>query len=176
MYSRMLLNWAYRKLGDRNRAEDLAQEVLLQVFAAVKKNCNEKKPVENVELWLSILILCFTYSAIHIDNFSSGTNLLEVLADATALQIQMLLRKLDVITLVSALAGAAVASASTSSKLVPEEKITLSLYVARISSFLCSLYCAKTESLSRNSIPRWEAITSLSCLDEKQGQTEGLLV
>ncbi len=38
--------------------------------------------------------------------FSSGTNLLEVLADATALQIQMLLRKLDVITLVSALAGA----------------------------------------------------------------------
>ncbi len=48
-YSLMLLNWAYRKLGDRNRAEDLAQEVLLQVFAAVKKNCNEKKPVENVE-------------------------------------------------------------------------------------------------------------------------------
>ncbi|MDE7298771.1 MAG: RNA polymerase sigma factor [Lachnospiraceae bacterium] len=48
-YSLPLLNWAYHKLGDRVRAEDLAQEALLQIFAAVKRACNEGKPVENAE-------------------------------------------------------------------------------------------------------------------------------
>lgn len=48
-YALPLLNWAYRKLGDRSRAEDLSQEVLLQVFAAVKKACAEGTPVENEE-------------------------------------------------------------------------------------------------------------------------------
>lgn len=48
-YALPLLNWAYRKLGDRSRAEDLAQEALLEVFAAVKKACAEGTPVENEE-------------------------------------------------------------------------------------------------------------------------------
>jgi DNA-directed RNA polymerase specialized sigma24 family protein len=45
----MLLNWAYKKLGDKAKAEDLAQEVLLQVFAAVKKNISENKQIEKPE-------------------------------------------------------------------------------------------------------------------------------
>lgn len=37
-YSLMLLNWAYRKLGNRQQAEELVQEVWLQVFSAVERN------------------------------------------------------------------------------------------------------------------------------------------
>ena len=37
-YMPMLLNWAYKKLGDREKAEDLTQEVLLQVFSAIRKS------------------------------------------------------------------------------------------------------------------------------------------
>ncbi len=48
-YSLALLNWAYRKLGDREKAEDLAQEALLEIFAAVKKACSQGKMVEDVE-------------------------------------------------------------------------------------------------------------------------------
>lgn len=48
-YSLSLLNWAYRKLGDRSKAEDLAQEALLQIFAAVKKACDEGKMIESEE-------------------------------------------------------------------------------------------------------------------------------
>lgn len=48
-YSLPLLNWAYHKLGDRSKAEDLAQEALLQIFAAVKKACMEKRAIESEE-------------------------------------------------------------------------------------------------------------------------------
>lgn len=37
-YMPLLLNWAYKKLGDRDKAEDLTQEVLLQVFSAIRKS------------------------------------------------------------------------------------------------------------------------------------------
>lgn len=37
-YMPILLNWAYRKAGGRDRAEDLTQEVLLQIFTAIRKN------------------------------------------------------------------------------------------------------------------------------------------
>lgn len=45
-YSLPLLNWAYEKLGDREKAEDLAQEVLLQVFYSIRKNLSEGHAVE----------------------------------------------------------------------------------------------------------------------------------
>lgn len=48
-YAFMLLNWAYRKLGDREKAEDLAQEVLLQVFSAVKNEYSAGKKVDKLE-------------------------------------------------------------------------------------------------------------------------------
>lgn len=42
-YSMLLLNWAYKKLGNRTNAEDLAQEVMLQIFyAAIKEDKIEK--------------------------------------------------------------------------------------------------------------------------------------
>ncbi len=37
-YSAMLLGWAYNKLGDRRLAEELVQEVWLQVFTALRKS------------------------------------------------------------------------------------------------------------------------------------------
>lgn len=40
-YALTLLNWAYKKLGNREQAEDLAQEVLLQIFAAISKSEEE---------------------------------------------------------------------------------------------------------------------------------------
>lgn len=48
-YSLMLLNWAYKKLGDREKAEDLAQEVLVQVFSTIKKDIKAGKQVEKLE-------------------------------------------------------------------------------------------------------------------------------
>lgn len=36
-YSIALLNWAYRKLGDRTKAEDLVQSVWVEVFHAIRK-------------------------------------------------------------------------------------------------------------------------------------------
>ncbi len=71
-YSLMLLNWAYKKLGDRDKAEDLAQEVLVQVFIAISKSssaiekpdnfiwkiahytwCNYLRKNEHYKLWIS---------------------------------------------------------------------------------------------------------------------------
>ena len=83
--------------GDR---EEIVREVIashlgmefrdkLSIFAQYKEQCKEDILAEYKEKAV----------------FSADTNLLEALADASALQIQMLLRKLDVITLVSALAG-----------------------------------------------------------------------
>ena len=37
-YSLMLLNWAYKKLGSREKAEELVQNVWLAVFSAMKKS------------------------------------------------------------------------------------------------------------------------------------------
>lgn len=48
-YTLLLLNWAYKKLGDREKAEDLTQEVLLQVFTAIKKS---QSPITDQEHFL----------------------------------------------------------------------------------------------------------------------------
>lgn len=37
-YMPMFLNWSYKKTGDRDRAEDLTQEILLQIFSAIQKS------------------------------------------------------------------------------------------------------------------------------------------
>lgn len=52
-YSPALLRWAWGKTGDRTRAEDLAQEVWLQFFSAVKREESLSRPVEKPEhlLW-----------------------------------------------------------------------------------------------------------------------------
>ena len=48
-YSLILLNWAYKKLGDKTKAEDLTQEVLLQVFSAVKRDLSQNKQIEKLD-------------------------------------------------------------------------------------------------------------------------------
>ena len=48
-YSLLLLNWAYKKLGDREKAEDLAQEALLQIFSGIRKSASDRIPVVNLE-------------------------------------------------------------------------------------------------------------------------------
>lgn len=52
-YSPALLRWAWGKTGDRARAEDLAQEVWLQFFSAVKREHREARTVAQPEhlLW-----------------------------------------------------------------------------------------------------------------------------
>jgi len=42
-YSMVLLNWAYKKTGNKTDAEDLAQEVLVQVFRSAHKEPNIDK-------------------------------------------------------------------------------------------------------------------------------------
>jgi len=42
----ILVNWAYKKLGDREKAEDLAQEVFLQIFTALRKS---PAPIADIE-------------------------------------------------------------------------------------------------------------------------------
>ena len=46
-YMPMLLNWSYKKTGERDRAEDLTQEVLLQIFSAIRKSTAEITDVEH---------------------------------------------------------------------------------------------------------------------------------
>jgi RNA polymerase sigma factor (sigma-70 family) len=48
-YSLMLLNWAYKKLGDKYMAEDLAQEVLLQIYSSVKRDHFANNQIEKLE-------------------------------------------------------------------------------------------------------------------------------
>lgn len=48
-YSLMLLNWAYKRLGDREQAQELVQEVWLQVFRAVKSNEAKRRVVQKPE-------------------------------------------------------------------------------------------------------------------------------
>lgn len=43
-YSMLLLNWAHKKTGNRTDAEDLAQEVLTQVFRSAQKEQSIEKP------------------------------------------------------------------------------------------------------------------------------------
>lgn len=45
-YMLLLLNWAYKKTGLRDKAEDLTQEVLLQIFTAVR---NSGSPIQDTE-------------------------------------------------------------------------------------------------------------------------------
>jgi len=42
-YYMLLLNWAYKKTGNRSDAEDLAQEVLTQVFCSAQKERHIEK-------------------------------------------------------------------------------------------------------------------------------------
>ncbi len=48
-YSLQILKWAYKKCGDSDRAEELTQEVLVQIFSAVQKTIAEGKRIEQVE-------------------------------------------------------------------------------------------------------------------------------
>ncbi len=46
-YSLILLNWAYKKLGNREEAEDLTQEVFLQIYSAITKSDVEITKIDN---------------------------------------------------------------------------------------------------------------------------------
>lgn len=48
-YSLQILKWAYKKCGDSDRAEELAQEVMVQIFSAIRKSAAEGKQIEQVE-------------------------------------------------------------------------------------------------------------------------------
>lgn len=48
-YSLMLLNWAYKKLCDKEKAEELVQCVWLEVFRAIRNNENKGISVEKIE-------------------------------------------------------------------------------------------------------------------------------
>lgn len=48
-YSLQILKWAYKKCGDSDRAEELTQEVLVQIFSAVQNTIAEGKRIEQVE-------------------------------------------------------------------------------------------------------------------------------
>ena len=48
-YSLQILKWAYQKCGDSDRAEELTQEVMVQIFSAVQKSVAEGKRIEQVE-------------------------------------------------------------------------------------------------------------------------------
>lgn len=48
-YSRMLLSWAYKKLGQKEKAQELVQEVWLQVFRAMERNEANGIPVSKME-------------------------------------------------------------------------------------------------------------------------------
>jgi RNA polymerase sigma factor (sigma-70 family) len=48
-YSLQILKWAYKKCGDGYRAEELAQEVLTQVFSAIQKSKEAGKTIEQME-------------------------------------------------------------------------------------------------------------------------------
>lgn len=52
-YASPLLSWAYRKTGSSLEAQDLSQEVLLQVTAAVRRETDRGRAVEQPEhlLW-----------------------------------------------------------------------------------------------------------------------------
>ncbi len=48
-YSLQILKWAYKKCGDSDRAEELTQEVMVQIFSAIQKATAEGKRIEQVE-------------------------------------------------------------------------------------------------------------------------------
>ena len=48
-YSLQILKWAYKKCGDSDRAEELAQEVMVQIFSAIRKSAAEGKQIEQTE-------------------------------------------------------------------------------------------------------------------------------
>jgi len=48
-YSLQILKWAYKKCGDGYRAEELTQEVLVQIFAAIQKNEEAGKNIRQME-------------------------------------------------------------------------------------------------------------------------------
>ena len=46
-YMMILLSWAYKKLGDKDKAEELTQEVFLQIYSALKKSGEEVAQIEH---------------------------------------------------------------------------------------------------------------------------------
>ena len=48
-YSLQILKWAYKKCGDGYRAEELTQEVMLQIFSAIQKNQQAGIGIEQME-------------------------------------------------------------------------------------------------------------------------------
>ena len=48
-YSLQILKWAYKKCGDSDRAEELTQEVMVQIFSAIRKSTAEGKQIQQVE-------------------------------------------------------------------------------------------------------------------------------
>ena len=48
-YSLQILKWAYKKCGDGYRAEELTQEVMLQIFSAIQKSMEAGKKIERME-------------------------------------------------------------------------------------------------------------------------------
>ena len=48
-YSLQILKWAYKKCGDGYRAEELTQEVMLQIFSAIQKNQQAGIYIEQME-------------------------------------------------------------------------------------------------------------------------------
>ena len=48
-YSMMLLNWAYKKLCDKDKAEELVQSVWLEVYRALKTNESRGFSIEKPE-------------------------------------------------------------------------------------------------------------------------------
>ena len=48
-YSMMLLNWAYKKLCDKDKAEELVQCVWLEVFRAIKIKESQGIPIAKAE-------------------------------------------------------------------------------------------------------------------------------
>ncbi len=51
-YSLPLLNWAYKKLADREKAEELVQEIWLQFFTALRKNESDGISIQKAENFL----------------------------------------------------------------------------------------------------------------------------
>lgn len=48
-YSMMLLNWAYKKVYDRDKAEELVQSVWVEVFRAIRKDQERGIPIQKPE-------------------------------------------------------------------------------------------------------------------------------
>ena len=93
-YSMMLLNWAYKKLGDRDKAEELVQNVWCEVFRAIKNNEAQGLPIQKMEnfIWkIAHFVWCHylrrhTKGQIYISvddvELTDGTDFVQEMADS----------------------------------------------------------------------------------------------